>query len=62
MTDSFLLSDETIHKIRAVLEEEMELGLQTNPERPSSLQMANTFIPKHLTGDGKALKIILNFI
>lgn len=51
VTDPFLLSDDVIHKITAVFEDEMELGLETHPERQSSLQMANTFIPKHLTGD-----------
>lgn len=54
VTDPFLLPDEIIHKITAVFNEEMELGLEVNPKRQSSLAMANTFIPKHLTGDGKS--------
>jgi len=38
----------------------MELGLKTNPERQSSLQMANTFIPKNLSGTEKGQFLALD--
>nr|XP_042901640.1 hexokinase-2 [Parasteatoda tepidariorum] len=53
VTDDYLLADDIIKKINDVFESEMQLGLMKNPPVESSLQMANTFIPKHLSGDEK---------
>ncbi|XP_035213132.1 hexokinase-1-like [Stegodyphus dumicola] len=49
----FVLQEDVIERITQVFEEELELGLKKKPERKSSLQMANTFIPKHLSGKEK---------
>lgn len=60
VTGEFLLTDAVIHRISAVFEEEMVLGLKIQPERQSSLQMANTFIPKHLSGNEKGQYLALD--
>lgn len=46
LTKGLRLDDSTVKKIRKVFEDEMELGLSLKPTQKSSLQMANTFIPK----------------
>ncbi|KAG8194447.1 hypothetical protein JTE90_011055 [Oedothorax gibbosus] len=53
LTDDFLLTDDIIKKITETFENELELGLAKHPAKPSSLQMANTFVPKLLTGHEK---------
>jgi len=53
ITDDFLLTDDIIKRIDKVFESELLLGLMKNPPKASSLQMANTFIPKHLSGNEK---------
>ncbi|XP_042913330.1 uncharacterized protein [Parasteatoda tepidariorum] len=62
VTDDYLLADDIIKKINDVFESEMQLGLMKNPPVESSLQMANTFIPKHLSGDGSFNKELVTNI
>ncbi|GIY23592.1 hexokinase type 2 [Caerostris extrusa] len=50
ITDPYLLSDDIIKHVNEIFEEELELGLKKNPKKQSSLQMANTFVPKLLSG------------
>jgi hypothetical protein len=42
-------------RIRKIFEEEMELGLNPNPSKKSSLQMANTYIPQLPNGKGNIM-------
>lgn len=53
LTDPILLTDDIIEKVNETFENELELGLAKHPVKSSSLQMANTFVPKLLTGHGK---------
>ncbi|GIY43228.1 hexokinase type 2 [Caerostris darwini] len=53
ITDPYLLSDDIIKHVNEIFEEELELGLKKNPKKQSSLQMANTFVPKLLSGHEK---------
>ncbi|GFQ90873.1 phosphotransferase [Trichonephila clavata] len=53
LTDPYLLPDSIIKRVIETFESELELGLEKNPNTQSSLQMANTFVPKLLSGNGK---------
>ncbi|XP_037560717.1 hexokinase-2 [Dermacentor silvarum] len=57
----FVLDPDTVRKVRDTFRREMELGLLTNPERPSSLQMDVAHIPElpdgTETGDVLALDL-----
>lgn len=53
VTDPYLLSDSIIKRVNETFESELELGLKKNPDKQSSLQMANTFVPKLLSGHEK---------
>lgn len=61
LTSCLRLSRKTIDKIRDVFEDEMKLGLAKNPQKTSSLQMENTFIPQLPNGSevGKFLALDL---
>lgn len=53
VTDPYLLPDDIVRRVNGTFESELELGLKKNAEKESSLQMANTFVPKLLSGHGK---------
>ncbi|GFT78569.1 hexokinase type 2 [Nephila pilipes] len=60
VTDPYLLPDDIIKQVNETFESELELGLKKNPTELSSLQMANTFVPKlfgHEKGDFLALDV-----
>lgn len=47
-----MLGRYSVFKIKEVFINELELGLQENPKRQSSLQMENTFLPGLPNGSG----------
>ncbi|CAL1279146.1 unnamed protein product [Larinioides sclopetarius] len=53
VTDPYLLPDNIVNRVNDTFENELELGLKKNPEKASSLQMANTFVPQLLSGHEK---------
>ena len=46
----YRLTISQIDKLRGLLNEELKLGLQSNPKRPSVFPMINTFVTKFPTG------------
>ncbi|GFR30106.1 hexokinase type 2 [Trichonephila clavata] len=60
LTDPYLLPDSIIKRVIETFESELELGLEKNPNTQSSLQMANTFVPKLLSGNEKGAFLALD--
>ncbi|GFX77188.1 hexokinase-1 [Trichonephila clavipes] len=60
VTDPYLLPDSIIKCVIETFESELELGLKKNPNKQSSLQMANTFVPKLLSGNEKGAFLALD--